>query len=127
MRNQIKKMTFVNGLIPVLNEKVRQLVDCGMHFDEIVSIAEMIQTTSKLSTPQQPAHKEKQFSQWSQGKPMQLQKSDYKLPPIVAATQTKDHHILEPMIQLILVLSQMPRMITTSMGHLVNSRQKEIS
>ena len=27
MRNQIKKMTFVNGLIPVLNEKVRQLVD----------------------------------------------------------------------------------------------------
>ena len=87
--NQIKKMKFVNSLISALKEKVRPLVDWGMHFDEIVSIAEKIQTTTKLSTPQQPLHKQEQLRQWSQGKPMQFQKSDYKLPPNMAAAQKK--------------------------------------
>ena len=48
----IKKMKFENGLIPALKKKVRPLVDWGMHFDEIVSIAEKIQTTTKLITAQ---------------------------------------------------------------------------
>ena len=61
--NQIKKMKCVNGLIPALKEKVRPLVDCGMHFDEIVSSAEEIQTTTKVSTPPQPLYKQKQFRQ----------------------------------------------------------------
>ena len=51
--NEIKKLKFVNALIPALKEKVRPLVDCGMHFDEIVCIAEKIQGTTKLTTPQQ--------------------------------------------------------------------------
>ena len=58
-----------------------------MHFDKIVSIAEKIQTSTELSTQQQAPHKRKQFRQCSQGKPMKFQKSDYKLPPNVAAAQ----------------------------------------
>ena len=58
-----------------------------MPFDEIVSIAEKIQTTTKLTTPQQPVQKQKQFRQWSQGKPMEFQESNSKLPPNVAAAQ----------------------------------------
>ena len=50
--NQIKKIKLVNGLIPALKEKVRPLVDWGMHFDEIVCIAEKIQGTTKLTTLQ---------------------------------------------------------------------------
>ena len=65
--HQIKQMKFVNDLIPAWEEKVRPLVDWGMHFDEIVSIAEKILTTTELSTPQQPPHKQKQFRPWSQG------------------------------------------------------------
>ena len=61
---QIKKMKFVNGLIPALKEKVRPLVDWGMHLDEIVSITEKMQTTMKLNTPQPSLHKPKQFVRW---------------------------------------------------------------
>ena len=60
-----------------------------MHFDEIVSIAAKIQITTKLSTPQQPLHKQKQLRQWSKGKPIQFQKSDYKLLPNEAGVQQK--------------------------------------
>ena len=87
--NPIKKMKFVKGLITALKRKVKPLVDCGMHFDEIVSIAEKIQTITKPSTPQQPPHKRKQFRQDRQGKLMQLQKSDYKQQQNVAAAQQK--------------------------------------
>ena len=44
--NHIKKMKFVCSLIPALKEKVRLPVDWGMHFDEIVSIAEKIDRKS---------------------------------------------------------------------------------
>ena len=87
--NQIKKMKFVNGLIPAWKEKVRLQVDCGMHFDEIVSIAEKIQTITKLTTLQQPPYKQKQSRQESEGKSMQFEKSEYTLQPIVAAVQKK--------------------------------------
>ena len=86
---QIKTMTFVNGLIPVLKKKVRPLVNWEMHFDKIVSIAEKIQSTTKLTTLQQPPHKQKQFKQCSQGKRMQFSKSDYKVPPNVSAAQRR--------------------------------------
>ena len=82
-------MKFVNGLIPALKEKVRPLVYWGMHFDEIVSIAEKIQRTIKLTTTQQPPYKQKQFRQWSQGNPMQFQNSDYNLPPNIGPAQKK--------------------------------------
>ena len=86
---QAMKMKFVDGLIPLLREKVRPLIDWDMPFDEIVSIAEKIQTTTKLTVLQQPVQKQKQFRQWSQGKPMEFQKSNYKLLPNVAAAQQK--------------------------------------
>ena len=60
-----------------------------MPFDEIVCIAEKIQTTTKLTVLQQPIQKQKQFWQWSQGKPMEFQKSNYKLRPNMAAAQQK--------------------------------------
>ena len=60
-----------------------------MPFDEIVRIEEKIQTTTKLTVPQQRIQKQKQFRQWSQGKPMEFQKSNYKLPPNVAAAQQR--------------------------------------
>ena len=50
-----------------------------MHYDEIVSIAEKIQTITKVTIPQQPLPKQTQFRQCSQGKAMQFQESDYKL------------------------------------------------
>ena len=59
--NQIKKMKLVNGLMPASKEKVRPLVDCGMRFDEIVSITEKIQITTNLTTPEQPPYKQTQF------------------------------------------------------------------
>ena len=62
---QAMKMKFVDGLIPLLREKVRPLIDWDMPFDEIVSIAEKIQTTTRLTAPQQPMQKQKQFRQWS--------------------------------------------------------------
>ena len=61
IRKGIKNMKFVNALIPALEDKVRLPVDWGMHFDKIVSIAEKIQTTTTLTTPQRPLHKQKQF------------------------------------------------------------------
>ena len=60
-----------------------------MPFDEIVRIAEKIQTTIKITTPQEPVQKQKQFRQCSQDKPMEFQQSDYKLPPNVAAAEQK--------------------------------------
>ena len=39
-----------------------------MPFDEIVSIAEKIETTTKLTTPQYTVQEQKIFRQWSQGK-----------------------------------------------------------
>ena len=60
-----------------------------MPFDLIVSIAEQIQTTNKLTPPEQLPHKQKQFKQWSQGQPMQFTKSDYKLPPNKPATKQR--------------------------------------
>ena len=50
--NQIKEIKLMNGLIPALKVNVRPIGDWGMHLDEIVSIVEKIQTTSKLTTPQ---------------------------------------------------------------------------
>ena len=87
--NQMKKMKFVNDLIPAPKERVRPLVDCRVHFHEIVGIAEKIQTTTKLTTLRQPPHKQKQFRPWSQGKSMQFQQSAYELPPNVAAAPKK--------------------------------------
>ena len=87
--NQIEEMKCVKGLIPALKEQVRPLVDWGMHLDEIVSIAENNQTTTKLTTPQLAPQKQKQFIQCRQGKRMQFQKSDHKLTPNIAAAQKK--------------------------------------
>ena len=80
-------MKCVNGLISAWNDKVRPLVDCGMHFDVIVRIAEKIATTTKLTTPSLPLYKQKQYRQWSIGKPKQVQISNYNLPPNMAAAQ----------------------------------------
>ena len=59
--NQIKKMKFVNAVIAAFNEKVGPLVDCGMHFDASISIAEKILTTTKLNKPLQGPHTQKEF------------------------------------------------------------------
>ena len=63
IRNKSEKKKFVNSLIPALKEKVRPLVDGGLHFAEIVSIVEKIQTTTKLTTASQPPQQQKQFEQ----------------------------------------------------------------
>ena len=86
---QAMKMKFMDAVIPQLREKVRPLIDWNMPLDEIVSIAEKIQTTTKLTVPQQLVQKLKQLRQWSQGKPMECQKSNYKLQPNLAAAQLK--------------------------------------
>ena len=83
-------MKLGKDLIPTWKEKVRPLGNWGLHYHEIVSIAEKIQTTTKLTSAQQLPLKRKQFRQWSQGKPMQFQKSDYKILPNVAAEQKKE-------------------------------------
>ena len=54
---QSMNMKFVDGLIPLLREKVTPLIDWDMPFDEIVSIAEQILTTTNLTVPQQLVQK----------------------------------------------------------------------
>ena len=90
---QARKMKCVDVLIPLLREQVRPLIDWDMAFDELVSIAEKILTTTKLTVAQQPVQKQKQFRQCSTGRPMVFQKLEYKLPPnIAAAKQTGALH-----------------------------------
>ena len=58
-----------------------------MHFNEIVSIAEKILATTKLTTPTLPPHEQKRFTPWNLAKRMHFQKSDYTLPLNVAAAR----------------------------------------
>ena len=51
------QMKFVDGWIPLLGEKVRPLIDWDMPFDEIVSSADKLQTTTKLTVTQQLVQK----------------------------------------------------------------------
>ena len=68
--HQAMKMKCMDSLIPLLRENVRPRIDWNMSFDEIISITEKNQPTTKLTTPQQLVPKQKQFRQWSQGQPM---------------------------------------------------------
>ena len=86
-------MKFVNGLILTLKETVGPQVDSRMRFDAIVSIAERLQITNKLTAPQKPPYEQKQFKQWSQGTRMEFTNSDSKLLPNVApAHQRQTSH-----------------------------------
>ena len=82
-------MKFVAGMNVLLSGKVRSLIDWDMSFDEILCITENIQTSTKLTIPQQVVQKQKQCRQWSQRKPMEFQKSNYKQPTNVVAAQQR--------------------------------------
>ena len=83
------RMKFVDGLIHLLRDKVRRLIDWDMLCDERVSIGEKIQTTTKLTILQEPGLEQKQFTQWSPGKPIEFPKSDCKLPHNEPAAKQK--------------------------------------
>ena len=56
-------MTFVNGLILALKDKVKKFRNWGILFDEIGSMAESIHITTKVTPLLQPTQKRNQFRQ----------------------------------------------------------------
>ena len=62
-------------------------MDWYMPFAEIVSIAEKIETNTKIRVRQQLLQKQNEFTQWSLRKPIQFQKSEHKLHPNMATAK----------------------------------------
>ena len=89
--NHVRKVKFVDGLLPWIRDKVRPMLDWNMKFDTIVGIAEKIQTTSKPGGTHSgpPLRKPNPDKQWSAGKPIQCTKSDCKAPPNIEAAKKK--------------------------------------
>jgi len=84
--NHALKLEFINALRPDLKMSIRTQINYDMSFDEIVTKATIIADIHKSASNKLTPAKDKQ---WSAGKPMKFEKSNYQMDPAKKANAAK--------------------------------------